>query len=59
MKIVDILIYNNFPLQTELFIKTFTKNNTYPEYKFNFVIVGTPNIESTLRYDKLEILDGS
>ena len=59
MKIVDILLYNNFPLQTELFIKTFTENNTYPEYKFNFIVVGTPDMESTINYDTLRIQDGS
>lgn len=59
MKTVDILVYNNFPLQTELFVETFTKVNKCDEYNFVFEIVGTPDIESKIEYENLIQVDDS
>lgn len=59
MKTVDILVYNNFPLQTELFVETFTKVNKCDEYNFVFEIVGTPDIESKIEYENLVQVDDS
>ena len=59
MKTVDILVYNNFPLQTELFVETFTTVNKCDEYNFVFEIVGTPDIESKIEYENLVQVDDS
>ena len=59
MKTVDILVYNNFPLQTELFVETFNKVNKCDEYNFVFEIVGTPDIESKIEYENLIQVDDS
>ncbi len=59
MKTVDILVYNNFPLQTELFVETFTKVNKCDDYNFVFEIVGTPDIESKIEYENLIQVDDS